>query len=134
MWNFFMLLNKLDIFQFKLGIIACFLGALEGIGWNLCILHIFWVVGDYLFTGSLGGQGSNSTTNGSLSGVTSMGLGALAGNALNSMATLNGLGSSSGAGSTSGSSLDALTSAYSGIQQYAGDWHRERTNDYWRRL
>ncbi|XP_046388471.1 CUGBP Elav-like family member 2 isoform X17 [Ischnura elegans] len=73
-------------------------------------------------TGSLGGQGSNSVTNGSLSGVNavaSMGLGALAGNALNSMATLNGLGSSSGAGSTSGSSLDALTSAYSGIQQYA---------------
>ncbi|XP_046388459.1 CUGBP Elav-like family member 1-B isoform X6 [Ischnura elegans] len=72
--------------------------------------------------GSLGGQGSNSVTNGSLSGVNavaSMGLGALAGNALNSMATLNGLGSSSGAGSTSGSSLDALTSAYSGIQQYA---------------
>ncbi|XP_046388474.1 CUGBP Elav-like family member 2 isoform X20 [Ischnura elegans] len=71
---------------------------------------------------SLGGQGSNSVTNGSLSGVNavaSMGLGALAGNALNSMATLNGLGSSSGAGSTSGSSLDALTSAYSGIQQYA---------------
>ncbi|XP_071454812.1 CUGBP Elav-like family member 1 isoform X10 [Hetaerina americana] len=73
-------------------------------------------------TGSLGGQGSNSATNGSLSGVNavaSMGLGALAGSALNSMATLNGLGSSSGVGSTSGSSLDALTSAYSGIQQYA---------------
>ncbi|XP_071454814.1 CUGBP Elav-like family member 1 isoform X12 [Hetaerina americana] len=72
--------------------------------------------------GSLGGQGSNSATNGSLSGVNavaSMGLGALAGSALNSMATLNGLGSSSGVGSTSGSSLDALTSAYSGIQQYA---------------
>ncbi|XP_071454810.1 CUGBP Elav-like family member 1 isoform X8 [Hetaerina americana] len=71
---------------------------------------------------SLGGQGSNSATNGSLSGVNavaSMGLGALAGSALNSMATLNGLGSSSGVGSTSGSSLDALTSAYSGIQQYA---------------
>ncbi|KDR17425.1 CUG-BP- and ETR-3-like factor 2, partial [Zootermopsis nevadensis] len=61
------------------------------------------------------GQTSGSS---SLSPVTSMALGGLTGAPLNTMASINGLGST---GLThNGTGLDALTSAYSGIQQYPG--------------
>ncbi|XP_069682951.1 CUGBP Elav-like family member 2 isoform X12 [Periplaneta americana] len=66
-------------------------------------------------TGSLAGQTSGGS---SLSPVTSMALGGLTGSPLNTMASINGLGST---GLThNGTGLDALTSAYSGIQQYTG--------------
>ncbi|XP_069682944.1 CUGBP Elav-like family member 2 isoform X6 [Periplaneta americana] len=65
--------------------------------------------------GSLAGQTSGGS---SLSPVTSMALGGLTGSPLNTMASINGLGST---GLThNGTGLDALTSAYSGIQQYTG--------------
>ncbi|XP_067010172.1 CUGBP Elav-like family member 2 isoform X4 [Anabrus simplex] len=65
-------------------------------------------------TGSLAGQNSGGS---SLSPVTSMALGGLTGSPLNTMASINGLGTT---GLTpNGTSLDALTSAYPGIQQYA---------------
>ncbi|XP_067010173.1 CUGBP Elav-like family member 2 isoform X5 [Anabrus simplex] len=64
--------------------------------------------------GSLAGQNSGGS---SLSPVTSMALGGLTGSPLNTMASINGLGTT---GLTpNGTSLDALTSAYPGIQQYA---------------
>ncbi|XP_069682942.1 CUGBP Elav-like family member 2 isoform X4 [Periplaneta americana] len=64
---------------------------------------------------SLAGQTSGGS---SLSPVTSMALGGLTGSPLNTMASINGLGST---GLThNGTGLDALTSAYSGIQQYTG--------------
>ncbi|XP_063222574.1 CUGBP Elav-like family member 1 isoform X40 [Bacillus rossius redtenbacheri] len=65
-------------------------------------------------TGSLTGPGAGGS---SLSPVTSMPLGSLAGTPLNSMASINGLGS--GLGAHNGSGLEALTS-YAGIQQYSG--------------
>lgn len=66
-------------------------------------------------TGSLAGQTSGGS---SLSPVTSMALGGLTGSPLNTMASINGLGST---GLThNGTGLDALTSAYSNIQQYTG--------------
>jgi len=53
-----------------------------------------------------------------LSPVTSMALGGLTGSPLNTMASINGLGST---GLThNGTGLDALTNAYSNIQQYTG--------------
>ncbi|XP_067010170.1 CUGBP Elav-like family member 2 isoform X2 [Anabrus simplex] len=65
-------------------------------------------------SGSLAGQNSGGS---SLSPVTSMALGGLTGSPLNTMASINGLGTT---GLTpNGTSLDALTSAYPGIQQYA---------------
>ncbi|XP_063222581.1 CUGBP Elav-like family member 1-B isoform X46 [Bacillus rossius redtenbacheri] len=64
--------------------------------------------------GSLTGPGAGGS---SLSPVTSMPLGSLAGTPLNSMASINGLGS--GLGAHNGSGLEALTS-YAGIQQYSG--------------
>ncbi|XP_063222573.1 CUGBP Elav-like family member 1 isoform X39 [Bacillus rossius redtenbacheri] len=64
-------------------------------------------------TGSLTGPGAGGS---SLSPVTSMPLGSLAGTPLNSMASINGLGS--GLGAHNGSGLEALTS-YAGIQQYS---------------
>ncbi|XP_063222570.1 CUGBP Elav-like family member 2 isoform X36 [Bacillus rossius redtenbacheri] len=63
--------------------------------------------------GSLTGPGAGGS---SLSPVTSMPLGSLAGTPLNSMASINGLGS--GLGAHNGSGLEALTS-YAGIQQYS---------------
>ncbi|XP_063222568.1 CUGBP Elav-like family member 1 isoform X34 [Bacillus rossius redtenbacheri] len=63
---------------------------------------------------SLTGPGAGGS---SLSPVTSMPLGSLAGTPLNSMASINGLGS--GLGAHNGSGLEALTS-YAGIQQYSG--------------
>ncbi|XP_047119555.1 CUGBP Elav-like family member 2 isoform X14 [Schistocerca piceifrons] len=68
-------------------------------------------------TGSLTGQTSGGSP---LSPVTSMGLGSLTGSPLNSMASINGLGSAAAAHNGTGLGLDALTSAYSGIQQYTG--------------
>ncbi|XP_063222546.1 CUGBP Elav-like family member 1 isoform X14 [Bacillus rossius redtenbacheri] len=65
-------------------------------------------------SGSLTGPGAGGS---SLSPVTSMPLGSLAGTPLNSMASINGLGS--GLGAHNGSGLEALTS-YAGIQQYSG--------------
>ncbi|XP_063222566.1 CUGBP Elav-like family member 1 isoform X32 [Bacillus rossius redtenbacheri] len=62
---------------------------------------------------SLTGPGAGGS---SLSPVTSMPLGSLAGTPLNSMASINGLGS--GLGAHNGSGLEALTS-YAGIQQYS---------------
>ncbi|XP_047001901.1 CUGBP Elav-like family member 2 isoform X20 [Schistocerca americana] len=67
--------------------------------------------------GSLTGQTSGGSP---LSPVTSMGLGSLTGSPLNSMASINGLGSAAAAHNGTGLGLDALTSAYSGIQQYTG--------------
>ena len=68
-----------------------------------------------VFAGSLAGQTSGGS---SLSPVTSMALGGLTGSPLNTMASINGLGST---GLThNGTGLDALTSAYSNIQQYTG--------------
>ncbi|PNF20696.1 hypothetical protein B7P43_G00320 [Cryptotermes secundus] len=65
--------------------------------------------------GSLAGQASGGS---SLSPVTSMALGGLTGSPLNTISSINGLGST---GLThNGTGLDALTSPYSGIQQYAG--------------
>ncbi|XP_049834143.1 CUGBP Elav-like family member 2 isoform X19 [Schistocerca gregaria] len=66
---------------------------------------------------SLTGQTSGGSP---LSPVTSMGLGSLTGSPLNSMASINGLGSAAAAHNGTGLGLDALTSAYSGIQQYTG--------------
>ncbi|XP_023720162.1 CUGBP Elav-like family member 2 isoform X6 [Cryptotermes secundus] len=64
---------------------------------------------------SLAGQASGGS---SLSPVTSMALGGLTGSPLNTISSINGLGST---GLThNGTGLDALTSPYSGIQQYAG--------------
>nr|CAD7427473.1 unnamed protein product [Timema monikensis] len=60
-------------------------------------------------TGSLAGAAGGGN---SLSPVTSMALGSLTGAPLNSIASINGL-------THNGTSLDALTSAYSGLQQYA---------------
>nr|CAD7201622.1 unnamed protein product [Timema douglasi] len=59
--------------------------------------------------GSLAGAAGGGN---SLSPVTSMALGSLTGAPLNSIASINGL-------THNGTSLDALTSAYSGLQQYA---------------
>jgi hypothetical protein len=68
-----------------------------------------------VYSGSLAGQTSGSS---SLSPVTSLALSGLTGSPLNTMASINGLGST---GLThNGTGLDALTSAYPGIQQYAG--------------
>lgn len=65
--------------------------------------------------GSLAGQTSGGS---SLSPVTSMALGGLTGSPLNTISSINGLGST---GLThNGTGLDALTSPYTGIQQYAG--------------
>ncbi|GLH15916.1 CUGBP Elav-like family member 2 [Gryllus bimaculatus] len=65
--------------------------------------------------GSITGQTSGGS---SLSPVTSMALGGLTGSPLNTMASINGLGTAGIA--HNGTSLEALTSAYSGIQQYTG--------------
>nr|CAD7264917.1 unnamed protein product [Timema shepardi] len=62
-----------------------------------------------LCAGSLAGAAGGGN---SLSPVTSMALGSLTGAPLNSIASINGL-------THNGTSLDALTSAYSGLQQYA---------------